>query len=82
LKEAQGERLDIAVLGGGHGCYASVAQWTGLPVPLCAGHLAIGSAIVGRDLYTEGRTFENLCLAKLTPASLKEMLHEGVSMLS
>ena len=30
---------------------------SGLPVPLCAGHLAIGSAIAGRDLCTEGPQF-------------------------
>jgi opine dehydrogenase len=69
---------DVAI---GLSFLTSVAQWTGLPVPLCAGHLAFGSAIVGRDFYAEGRTFENLGLARLSPAGLKEMLHEGVSTL-
>jgi opine dehydrogenase len=50
-------------------------------MPIGAGLLAIGSAVVGRDLYAEGRTFENLGIASLNPAALKEVLHEGVSML-
>jgi opine dehydrogenase len=38
------------------------------------GLLALGSAVLGRDLRAEGRTLEKLGLASLTPAQLKERL--------
>jgi opine dehydrogenase len=69
---------DVAL---GLSLFTSVARWAGSPMPIGAGLLAIGSAIVGRDLYAEGRIFENLGIASLSPAALKEVLHEGVSML-
>jgi opine dehydrogenase len=45
---------------------------------IAEGLLAIGSAIVGRDLYAQGRTLENLGLAQLRPAELQAVLAEGV----
>jgi opine dehydrogenase len=66
---------DVAL---GLSLFTSAARWAGLPMPLSAGLLAIGSAIVGRDFYAEGRTFENLGIAALSPAALREVLYEGV----
>ena len=44
----------------------SVAQWAGVPCPVAAGLLAIGSAVLGRDLRSESpRTLEALGLASL-----------------
>jgi opine dehydrogenase len=52
----------------------SVCEWARVPCPLARGLLALGSAVLGRDLRTSGRTLENLGLATLTPAQLKERL--------
>jgi opine dehydrogenase len=57
---------------------ASVGRWSGCPMRIGEGLLAIGSAIVGRDLYRTGRTLENLGLATLDRACMAEVLHEGV----
>jgi opine dehydrogenase len=38
------------------------------------GLLALGAAVLGRDLRASGRTLENLGLDSLTPAQLKERL--------
>ena len=56
----------------------SVAAWARSPMPLAAGLLAVGSAVVGRDLYAEGRTLENLGLAGMSRAEMTQMLAEGV----
>jgi opine dehydrogenase len=66
---------DVAL---GLSLFTSVARWAGSPMRLGAGLLAIASAIVGRDLYADGRTFESLGIATLSPAELREVLHEGV----
>jgi opine dehydrogenase len=56
----------------------SVAQWAGVPAPLAAGLLAIGSAVVGRDLRRDSpRTLEALALAKLDRAGMRRLLVEG-----
>ncbi|MFN2643376.1 MAG: NAD/NADP octopine/nopaline dehydrogenase family protein [Burkholderiales bacterium] len=52
----------------------SVCEWAGAPCPVARGLLALGSAVLGRDLRATGRTLENLSLASLTPAQLKEQL--------
>jgi opine dehydrogenase len=49
----------------------SVCERAGVPCPVARGLLALGSAVVGRDLRQEGRTLENLGLAK---ADLKAIL--------
>jgi len=49
----------------------SVCERAGVPCPVARGLLALGSAVVGRDLRQEGRTLENLGLAK---ADLKAVL--------
>lgn len=57
--------------------FSSVARWADSPMPIGAGLLAIGSAIVGRDLYAAGRTFESLGLSGLSRPELAQLLHEG-----
>lgn len=52
----------------------SVCEWAGVACPVARGLLALGSAVLGRDLRKEGRTLENLGLAALNPAQLKERL--------
>jgi len=52
----------------------SVCDWAGVPCPVARGLLALGSAVLGRDLRTAQRTLESLGLASLTPARLKERL--------
>jgi opine dehydrogenase len=49
----------------------SVCERAGVPCPVARGLLALGSAVVGRDLRKEGRTLENLGLGK---ADLKAIL--------
>ena len=52
----------------------SVCEWAGVPCPVARGLLALGSAVLGRDLRQEGRTLENLGLATLSRAALQERL--------
>ena len=55
----------------------SIGRWAGQPTPVAAGLLAIASAITGKDLYAIGRTLENLGLAQLDKAAMKDFLHNG-----
>jgi opine dehydrogenase len=52
----------------------SVAEWAGLPCPVARGLLALGSAVVGRDLRATGRTLENLKLSNLSREPMRELL--------
>lgn len=52
----------------------SVCEWAGVPCPVARGLLALGSAVVGKDLRREGRTLENLGLASRSKAELKSLL--------
>jgi opine dehydrogenase len=52
----------------------SVCEWAGVPCPVARGLLALGSAVVGRDLRKEGRTLESMNLATLTKAELRSRL--------
>ena len=52
----------------------SVGERAGVPCPVARGLLALGSAVVGRDLRATGRTLENVGLGSLSPAQLKERL--------
>jgi opine dehydrogenase len=56
---------------------ASVGRWCGCPMRIGEGLLAIGSAIVGRDLYDSGRTLENLGLSTLDRTGMATVLNEG-----
>ena len=55
----------------------SVCEWVGVPCPVARGLLALGSAVLGRDLRLEGRTLENLGLAGIDRNALRRMLQSG-----
>jgi len=55
----------------------SVCEWAGVACPVARGLLALGSAVLGRDLRATGRTLENLGLGKLSHSQLKDLLREG-----
>ncbi len=57
----------------------SVAQWCGVSCPIASGLLAMASAVVGRDLRRDGRTFENLELADKTRDEVAILLKDGVA---
>jgi opine dehydrogenase len=54
-----------------------VCEWAGVACPVARGLLALGSAVLGRDLRASGRTLENLQLAHLRIPEMKQMLHDG-----
>jgi opine dehydrogenase len=56
----------------------SVCEWAGVACPVARGLLALGSAVLGRDLRSAGRTLESLQLAQLKPAEMKQLLHQGL----
>lgn len=66
---------DIAV---GLALLVSVGEWAGVPVPVASGLLALAGAVTGRDLRTEGRTFERLNLADRDVANLQATLQDGI----
>jgi opine dehydrogenase len=55
----------------------SAGRWAGVPTPIAAGLLTIASAIVGRDLYAEGRTLESFGLADRSREQMVTLLSEG-----
>ena len=55
----------------------SAGRYAGVATPVAAGLLAIASAMIGRDLYSEGRTFESLGLADQPRQSLAQLLEQG-----
>ena len=55
----------------------SVGKYVGVKTPIAEGLLNIASSITGRDLYSEGRTLENLGLFNLTQQQLKDLLNSG-----
>ncbi len=55
----------------------STGRFAGVSTPIAAGLLAIASAMIGRDLYAEGRTFESLGIAGLDRQALKSRLQAG-----
>jgi opine dehydrogenase len=67
-------REDVAC---GLALLVSVAEWAGVPCPVARGLLALGSAVVGEDFRAIGRTLENLALADISPAALREILKRG-----
>jgi opine dehydrogenase len=56
----------------------SVCEWAGVACPVARGLLALGSAVLGRDLRATGRTLENLQLAHLKIPEMKQVLHNGL----
>ena len=52
----------------------SVCEWAGVPCPVARGLLALGSAVVGKDLRRAGRTLESLNLSSLSKEQLKARL--------
>jgi opine dehydrogenase len=49
----------------------------GVDAPIAHGLLAVVGGFLGRDLRSGPRTLEALGLATLTPAALKQRLHDG-----
>jgi opine dehydrogenase len=56
----------------------SVCEWAGVDCPVARGLLALGSAVLGRDLRSGARTLESLGLAKLSRQRMKDLLKDGV----
>jgi opine dehydrogenase len=52
----------------------SVCEWAGVACPVARGLLALGSAVLGRDLRATGRTLENLRLAAMSRDELRKAL--------
>ncbi|CAM3532102.1 NAD/NADP-dependent octopine/nopaline dehydrogenase family protein [Halomonas casei] len=57
----------------------SVGRWAGQPTPVADGLLSIASAITGRDLYAQGRTFEMLELDSLSKEQMRLLLTYGMA---
>ena len=53
----------------------SVCEWAGVACPVARGLLALGSAVLGRDLRATGRSLENLNLADLSREAMREVLY-------
>ncbi|MEO8717280.1 MAG: NAD/NADP octopine/nopaline dehydrogenase family protein [Burkholderiales bacterium] len=56
----------------------SVCDWAGVACPVARGLLALGSAVLGRDLRAGARTLEALGLDRLTRDGMRHLLREGV----
>lgn len=52
----------------------SVCDWAHVPCPVASGLLALGSAVVGKDLRREGRTLEKLGLAGFSREEMRARL--------
>lgn len=59
--------------------FSSVGRWAGQPMRISEGMLAIASAITEKDLYAEGRTFENIGLSGMSREQLQDRLMNGFS---
>ncbi len=55
----------------------SVCDWAGVACPVARGLLALGSAVLGRDLRAGPRTLESLGLAALARDEMRRQLQEG-----
>lgn len=58
---------------------ASVARWASVAAPISEGMLAMGGAILGRDLRYGPRTLEALALHALSRNQMTELMHEGLA---
>ncbi|OZI40469.1 glycerol-3-phosphate dehydrogenase [Bordetella genomosp. 1] len=56
----------------------SAGRRAGVPTPVAQGLLSLASAVTGRDLYAEGRTFEALGLDTLDATQMRALLRDGV----
>jgi opine dehydrogenase len=56
----------------------SVCDWAGVACPVAHGLLALGSAVLRRDLRAGARTLEALGLAGLSREQMRRLLEEGV----
>jgi len=56
----------------------SVGRRAGVDMPITSGLLAIASAIVEEDLYSQGRTLEHLGLADLDDEAWQKLLQSGL----
>ncbi|AWK89845.1 NAD/NADP-dependent octopine/nopaline dehydrogenase family protein [Azospirillum thermophilum] len=79
------ERLDLKAhrymledVGHGLAFLVSVGEWAGVPCPVAAGLLAIGSAVAGRDFRRTGRTLGTLGLDGLDRAGMARLLAQGL----
>ena len=52
----------------------SVCEWANVPCPVASGLLALGSAVVGKDLRRDGRTLEKLGLAGFSREEMRARL--------
>jgi len=75
LTEHRYMREDVAM---GLAFLVSVCERAGVPCPVARGLLALGSAVLGRDLRATGRTLENLGLAALNREEMRQMLETGI----
>ena len=71
LAEHRYMREDVAL---GLAFLVSVCEWAGVACPVARGLLALGSAVLGRDLRKSGRTLENLGLAAMTREDMRRVL--------
>ncbi|MGH8689090.1 MAG: NAD/NADP octopine/nopaline dehydrogenase family protein [Burkholderiales bacterium] len=55
----------------------SVCEWAGVPCQVARGLLALGSAVLGRDLRAGERTLEALGLAGRSHESMRALLRDG-----
>ena len=56
----------------------SVCEWAGVACPVARGLLAVGSAVLGRDLRATGRTLENMELDGLKADEMRRLLRDGL----
>jgi opine dehydrogenase len=74
LAEHRYMREDVAL---GLAFLVSVCEWAGVDCPVARGLLALGSAVLGRDLRRGERTLEALGLAALSRDAMRARLREG-----
>ena len=74
LREHRYMREDVEM---GLAFLVSVCDWAGVACPVAQGLLALGSAVLWRDLRAGARTLEALGLAGLSRAALKQLLAEA-----
>ena len=55
----------------------SACEWAGVACPVARGLLALGSAVLGRNLREQGRTLESLHLSHFSIPDMKKLLQEG-----
>lgn len=74
LEEHRYMREDVVM---GLALLVSVCEWAGVDCPVARGLLALGSAVLGRDLRAGERTLAALGLARLSREQMRLVLREG-----